>query len=334
MTPGTIPNEALFRGLAQKYFRDELSSDATKYMSSYWMEHTQHSAIEFDDEGNPTLIVGRHFGGCKWNGVRSRALDQLCVLTHLAMLPNKLKLTRLRNKAAVVTKSMGLDPTIDVFRQVCSLEVLMRSMPEEWQNKRLHVMIIGDGFGILGALFKAVIPNSSIIMVDIGRTLTFQSYHLQLGFPEGVHELADSDTDLDAVDFAYCAAENLEALDGKRFDIAANVTSMHEMAEPVVARYFDFLRGNFEAVTRFYCANRVHKVLPGGEVSAFYNYPWLAEDEHFLDGECPWSKFFFAKGAAETAPRLLGWRLPFIHLYDGRIAHRVTNLSVAEKPES
>ena len=55
MTLGTIPNKNLVRGLAQKYFQDELSSDATKYMSSYWMEHTQHSSIEFDDEGN--LII-------------------------------------------------------------------------------------------------------------------------------------------------------------------------------------------------------------------------------------------------------------------------------------
>jgi hypothetical protein len=334
MTPNNIPNRSLLKNLAQTYFRDSSVTGSTKYMSSYWMEHTEYSTVEFDDDGNPISLVGGHFGGCKWNGLRSRVLDQLCVLTHLAILPQKLELIRLRSKAAKVCKSMDLDSTIDVFRQICSLEVLKRHLPEEMKEKRMNVMIIGDGFGILGALFKAEFPNSTIIMVDIGRTLTFQAYHLQLAYPKGVHEMAGAVDSLGAADFVYCPAEDLEILDGEKFDIATSVGSMHEMTEPVIARYFDFMRRNFNTNNLFYCANRVHKVLPAGEISAIYNYPWDDEDEHFLDEGCGWSKFFFFGGRAPNAPKILGVRLPIIHPYDGPVAHRLTKLALTAKVDT
>ena len=328
-----IPNQALLKDLAQKYYWDDLPTGSTKYMSSYWMEHTKYSTVRFDVDGNPISLVGAHFGGCKWNGLRSRALDQLCVLTHLAILPQKRELIRLRTKAAKICKSMDLDPTIDVFRQICSLEVLKRNIPLEIGGKRLNVMIIGDGFGILGALFKAEFPNSSITMVDIGRTLTFQAYHLQLAYPKAVHQLAESVESLAAVDFAYCPAEDLETLEKEKFDIAASVGSMHEMTEPVIARYFDFMRRNFNPSNLFYCCNRVHKILPGGEISAIYDYPWKDEDEHLLDEDCAWSKFFFFGGRAVNAPKVLGIRVPIIHPYDGPVAHRLTKLALTHEAE-
>lgn len=330
MAQRTLPNKSLLRNLAQRYFQGELSPEATEHMSSYWKEHTQYSEVELDDDGNPISLSGRHFGGCKWNGLRSRALDQLCVLTHLIRLPHKRELIRLRAVAARVCKSMGLDPTTDVFRQVCTLEVLQRQLPEEMRQKRMHVMVIGDGFGVLAALFKAVFPNSTIVMVDIGRTLIFQAYHCQKAYPNEVHELAESATDLNTVDFAYCPAENLKLLEGFNFDVAANVVSMHEMTERTVAMYFDFFRRNFEPNNLFYCCNRVHKVLPCGEASEFYNYPWQDDDRHLLDADCPWSEYFFSWGRAVNAPRVLGMRMPIIHPYDGKIAHRLSTLALAK----
>jgi len=297
-------------------------------MSSYWKEATSLFQIEVDGEDNPISFKGSHFASCRWTGLRSRVIDQLCILSHLIHLPHKRALIRLMDTATTICRTMGLDSTLDVFRQICTLQVLQRYLPDEMRQKRIHVLMVGDGFGVLSALFKSVFPNSTVVMVDIGKTLIFQAFHCQKAFPNSIHESADSIFDIDTIDFVYCPAEDLKALENFKFDVAVNVASMQEMAEPVLTAYFDFFRKTMQPDNLFYCCNRVSKSLSGGEVSEFYKYPWTNDDQHLLDDNCPWSNYYFAPGISLTAPRFVGVKIPFVGRYDGKVVHRLSILAV------
>ena len=325
-----LPNQALLRDLVRRYYQDELSPESTESMSSYWKEATHLFQLEVDGWGNPISFKGSHFGSCRWTGLISRVIDQLCVLSHLALLPYKRELIRLNANVSKICGMMGLNPTLDVFRQVCTLEVLQRHLTDDMRQKRIHILMIGDAFGILSALFKAVFPNSTIVMIDIGKTLLFQAVHCQKAYPKSVHELADSVVDLDATDFVYCPAEDLKTLERFNFDAAVNVASMQEMTQPVLTAYFDFFRKTMQPDNLFYCCNRLSKTLPDGEVSEFYNYPWANDDRHLLDDGCPWSSYYFAPGVSENSARVLGVKVPLIHHYDGNVMHRLSKLSVED----
>ena len=53
---------------------------------------------------------------------------------------------------------MDLDLTLDVFRQICTIALLNEYIPEAMRRKRLHVLMIGDGYGVLSSLFKEIFP--------------------------------------------------------------------------------------------------------------------------------------------------------------------------------
>ena len=101
--------------------------------------------------------------------------------------------------------------------------------------------------------------------------------------------------------------------------------SMQEMNEFSIASYFSFLRRRSSPSSRFYCANRLWKQLPGGEIASFNDYPWQEDDEIFFDGPCPYYTHFFARYTLANGPRVLG-RVPFINYCDGIHMHRLVRL--------
>jgi hypothetical protein len=221
---------------------------------------------------------------------------------------------------------MGLDLTVDVFRQVCSLELITRHMGEEWESRMPTILVIGDGYGVLSALFKAVFPESTLILVDLGRTLLFQAFHCQLAYPKMVHKLAAEVKDPNQTDFIYCPAEDLKPLERFDLDVAANIASMQEMQVPVIENYFALLRRRLRPDNLFYCCNRESKTLYGGEVIEFYSFPWVEKDRHLVEGPCPWHQYSFSR-RPEKGPKILGLKVPLVTYYDGRHLHRLTILS-------
>jgi len=223
-------------------------------------------------------------------------------------------------------RAMGLHPTLDVFRQVCTLALIQRHIPRETPEKRINFLMIGDGNGVLSGLIRSIYPNAAITLVDIGKTLLFQAYYCQRAFPACNHRLADTDSDLESTDFLYCPVEHLNRLEGFNFDVATNVVSLQEMNAPTIERYFGFLRRNLRSTNLFYCCNRVSKNLPGGEVSTFLDYPWTDGDHHLIDELCPWHQYYFGRTRPGHGPKLLGLRIPLVNFYDGPTAHRLTAL--------
>ena len=314
----TVPNQGLIRYLIENYYRGGINPQESQFVSSHWKHYGELFDVKVDAEGNLVSLSGKAFGTCKWGGLGHRFLDQLCVSSHLVHLSHRRQVLRLRAIAVKICDAMGLDPTFDVFRQVCSLELLQSHLPDHMHHKRMHVLMIGDGYGVLSALFKSVFPNSTVVMVDIGKTLLFQAYYCQKAHPECVQDLAGTVADLDGVDFVYCPTEDLATLEGFKFDIAVNIASMQEMSISTIARHFAFLRKCLQPNNLFYCCNRESKTLIGGEVSEFLKYPWRGDDRFLVDGYCLWHRYFFSRSRTKNGLCLFGVRVPFSTSMMGR----------------
>lgn len=320
-----VHNQNLLRHLFEKYYQGQLAPREMEFVSSHWRYESQF--LQVRDAGEEGIIpVHGSYWGCHWNGLRARLLDHLCILSHLVVLSHKIRLLRYRAVAAKVCSEMGLDATFTVFRQVCCVDLIERHLSDELRSKRMHVLMIGDGIGVLSGLFKAVFPRSTVVMVDIGKTLLYQAYYAQKAHPKAIHKLANDVTDLDGVDFVYCPTEDLDVLEKLKFDLAVNSLSMQEMNIATIERYFAFLRRRLDRNNFFYCCNRERKVMPGGEVSEFFNYPWQDGDRFLIDGDCPWQRFYFARHRSKNGPSLFGFRIPLVNFYDGRIVHRLAVL--------
>ena len=84
-----------------------------------------------------------------------------------------------------------------------------------------------------------------------------------------------------------------------------------------VRKYFDFLRRHCNPDNLFYCCNRVSKTLPDGEVIAFDRYPWSDRDQHLIDGQPGFYRYF----VTSTFPY-------FTSFYD-KSRHRLTRLALS-----
>lgn len=298
------------QALVARYYRD---GEADPNASSHWRQYSAEFDVQADAAGNILSASGAGFGQAHWAGARHRLADGVSVASHLAWLQPRVRILRFWRQTRAICRAMGIDPTFDAFRQACTCELLDRFLDERGPQHG-RVLVIGDGFGILSALVKAVWPDARLTLIDLGRTLVFQALGCQRAYPQLRHVLAN-DPDAMSADFVYCPADDLALLESSTFDVAVNVASMQEMTPEAVARYFSFLRRRLASDNLFYCCNREHKVLPDGEESAFHKYPWSQADRVLVDGRCPWHQYY------------LVLRPPFVRRYDGTILHRLAVLS-------
>jgi hypothetical protein len=312
----------LEHALLQAYYGTPWTDDT----SSHWREYGDRFQIAIDPAGN-LRPRGYGFGACRWQGVGHGLFDVATSLAHLTHLDGRRRILALLAVARRLVRAAGLHPTFDVLRQVCTCALLERYIGAYAASER--IVIIGDGYGVLAALMKAVYPRSRVALVDLGRTLLFQVHHVRRAHPHATHVLAGAGGALEAADFVYCPSDRIEALAGLRFDIAINVASMQEMAPPTVTAYFAFLRSHLVDRNLFYCCNRERKELVGGEVSEFAAYPWRAGDQVLVDGPCPWHQYFLARRRVRRGARVLGLPVPFVRHYDGPQRHRLAVLERA-----
>ena len=313
--------------LYERYYQPANQSDQAPYVSSHWNEELQGLLAERSVDGNITL-ASDYYWGCRWKSPLGRVFDVAHRAVHVPGLSHRLGIFKLNRAAAKLCHRMDLDPTYNVFRQVCTVELLARNLDLVAPEDHLRILVIGDGNGVLSSLLKEVFPTASIVLVDIGKSLLYQAYHCQKAHPNQRHSLAMGQGDTYRSDFVYCPTEELDSIEGHRFDIAVNEASMREMNEATIARYFDFMRNGLHPKNLFYCCNRESKTLVGGEVSKFYDYPWQQEDKILVDEECPWHRFIVGRYRAELGPTLLGRRIPFLSYFDGSMLHRLAVLAI------
>jgi hypothetical protein len=324
----SLPYPALIKYLVSHYYQDD-NPTVDQSISSHWKHYSQQFKLQTDAHGRIRVLVGMGFGTCQWHSPIQRLLDQLCIITHLSQLPNRADIQRLWPVAIKICRAMGLDPTLDVFRYVCTLTLLEKHVPTPLGAAPIRALMIGDGYGVLAALLKARFPEARLILVDIGKTLLFQAYYCQLAHPQAQHMIIGKNAGEEESDFLYCPAERISELGERPFNLAVNIASMQEMTPDIVANYFTFMRHHFPVRNIFYCCNRERKILMGGEVLEFTKYAWRETDRNLIDELCPWHQYYFSARPTARGLALLGLRLPLVNYYDGPMLHRLSILDTA-----
>lgn len=328
----TVANKDLLEHLIQSYYCNGIKDPESMFISSHWRNLHELLTIETDKKGNLVKLSAKGTGIETYDreGYIDKLFDFASICSHLIHLPNREELLKLCMVAFKLCNKMGLNFTLDIFRQVCSLEILKRNLSERIHSSHINILMIGDGYGVLSAMFKSIFPNSTIFMIDIRKVLLFQAHYCQKAHPKYSHELLTSVTNINCADFVYCPIESLDILEKYKFDIATNIVSMHEMNFRTIQRYFNFLRKCLNPDNLFYCCNREFKILMEGEVTHFLYYPWQANDKILVDGFCPWHQYYFSKHTAEKGLSLFGIRIPWVNFYErinyGKIVHKLVIL--------
>lgn len=295
--------------------------DASSGMSSHWREFSSRFSATVGEDGRLELS-GYGFGDCRWQNARHRLFDTLTRWTHLRHLPHRAALDDRYQSAARVVRAMSLDPTFDVFRQVCTADLIVRALGSHVPSR---ILMVGDGYGVLGTLLKIQYPKAQVVFVDLGKTLLFQAHHVGRALPHVQQSLIAPSTETwPETGVVFCPADHAARIGDVAADVAINVASMQEMTPDTIAAYFAVLRRSLGTSGLFYCCNRERKVLPGGEVAEFLAYPWRETDDILLDEPCPWHQYYLA-------PRGFGWwgsvPVPFLQRYDGVHRHRLVRFA-------
>jgi len=321
-----IPKPEMFVKLYEQYYVKNAFPEAK--LSSHWKEYSKKFKVTLDSAGLPAQIEGYGFGDLQIHSFPYQVLSLLAILFNVLKLSDRSHVIATLATGWRLARRIGLSFTLDAFRQICTLSLIGKYLSEEQQGKQICVLIIGDGYGLLGSLFKEVFPKSTIVLVDIGKVLFFQAYYCQKAHPDKIHQsvLDEGTLDLSNCDFIYCPAEFLNRVSKFKYDVAVNIASMQEMAKESLVGYFEFLRQHMESEGLFYCCNRERKVLIGGEIVEFRAYPWHSKDVNLIDEKCPWNNYYVSFTTTTNGPRILGVRVPFVNYYDGPTWHRLSRL--------
>ena len=311
------PNKNMILDIYETYFGGENRGE--EVMSSHWQDFNSKINVKIDKQGQLTVFEGFGFGDCENISFLKRFLNYLCIFSYLVFLPDKKELLHLISRSRDVLDRFNFFLSYDLFRQICALATIRKNFPVS-NDSKFNVLIIGDGYGFLGALIKTIYNNSRIFLIDIGKVLFFQSVNLQRAFPEAKHVLSkDSQDSFEDADFIYMTADNINLKDTLKFTLTVNIASMQEMDNAAIKSYFNIIRSHSLRDNLFYCCNREYKKLFDGEVTKFYDYPWDKDDMHIVDEGCPYYRYFFSR------------RPPFIRKFDGTLIHRLTRLSIPVK---
>ena len=288
---------------------------------TYYIDHTTYSPA--------TSSHWRHFGshqqvskiknGYRLSGQGFGVFQPDTILNRLKSIPVSLYISRMLAQcdpgvvtaARNIVRDTGRIMSHDVARMILTVEFLKKNV--QFRTDQNTYAIIGDGFGTLGSLIKAVDPRSRIIFINLGRTLFFDLYYTHMSFPERSHRLLRPGEDASyCQDFNYIEAEHVFELKPQA-DVFISVASMQEINPAINKQYFSLIR-NQKSETHFYCCNRISKRLPDGTITQFYEYGWLDSDELLVDELCPWH---------QEGPQ---WKPPFTFRFDGPHQHRLVRL--------
>jgi len=323
----------IVRRLFDRYYTSGSERDE-RFVSSLWAQVSEQFRVVLDDVGHPHVLQAFGFGSPGLDhrlrfGPRLRSAA--IVLSQLALTPNRRDVLRLMPAALTVCRRARLRFYFPAFRQVASLALILHHLPAR-ASAPLRIINIGDGYGFLSALIRLVLPDTRLVLVDLGKSLLFQAVTCERTHPAATHgvvlpEAAGDGKEWAEADFIYCPTEYLDEVGRFTFDIAVNIASMGEMNRRAIERYFRFLRRHMRPhANLFYCYNREVKVMRGGERTAFDEYPWSAHDRHLVDGYSPWRNGV-ALFPIRVPPRIVGVRVPLRNELKRPIRMRLTLLA-------
>jgi hypothetical protein len=309
-----------------RYYSDNVVSD--KMTSSHWAE--QHTRATVSETNGEFVLSGDGFGYTPLLPLKGRLFSWLTIALYLMKLSGRIAVMKNMRRAMLVAKKMGHPFTYDCFRALCTYTFYIQG------NAYSRIAIIGDGWGYLSGLIHEFCPDTSVFLIDLGKTLTFQVATLSKAFPSApLHLVEDGPARIAEPcwkGFVFCPAEKVWQLKMVEFDLFINIASMQEMAFAIISEYFDFIRSTLKARGLFYCCNRQEKTLPCGEILKIDEYPWKDNDTVRVSEVCPWYTFFLNSYAAARGLTLMGRRVPYVNYFDGPILHRLVEMERVHHP--
>ena len=289
----SLPASEIITELYRRWENDELGE-----LSSHWQHCGPQSLIKLNDSG-VLKLSGIGFGDCQATNPMKKYLQYpfhwLTIFSYLSILPNRKSLFRWIHTGQRILKKLNYPDlffSYDVFRQCCIANLLESYLKK---IKHLRVLLIGDGYGILSLLLRQRFSGIILILVDILPALLFQTVNHQKAFSDIAYKQALKNgrgktqilSDRNEIETIICHGDNLDQMEGYGFDCAINVASMQEMTPDLIKMYFHFIRSNLNKNGLFYCCNRQKKILPGGEILRFTEYPWGKDDYYYYFDEEP-----------------------------------------------
>ncbi|MBI3011704.1 MAG: hypothetical protein HYY58_04355 [Candidatus Omnitrophica bacterium] len=296
------------------------------YTSSYWQEYTARNTVRLEE--GQLVLRGFGIGDVGRPGLPGRLLHQLERLSYRRLTTSLPQYPAVWRRTTRLARQMRFGLTFDVWKSA----VILTLLADHWKDARLSprtCAMIGDGYGFLGALIRHYVPGIRMYCIDLPKTLVFQADTHQRADPRvRISFLAQQGGTEEGppAELALVLPQAIERVSDP-IDCAINVASMQEMNAATIQTYFAFLRRRSGPESRFYCVNRVEKILPGGEVARFADYPWHDRDEVFLDGVCPYYTHYLSRYRGAHGPTVCGIRVPWVSCFDGEHRHRLVRLA-------
>jgi len=303
------PSTSVATQLFNQYWDGRSFGAKQEMKSSHWQEYLNQSQITLRNDGSYQIAIKGLAG-----------LTSRTVFNYLKYPLMWIQLMYLSFKFRLSIKSLSLMFRIskksnklwdyDLLRQMLSTMV----MKSHISGVAPKVVIIGDGFGMMGQIIKSIFPDSKVYFVNLGENLFLDALFTGLVFPEPYysHSIGDLYSENASTDFTYIAAGDQKAI--ADIDAFINIASMGEMDPESVNQYFQWIKKCAAPSAIFYCCNRELKLLPDGTVSSFAQYPFdLLGGEVLLDELCPWYQ------------KWPTGKIPFWRKFDGPVRHKIVS---------
>lgn len=282
--------------------------DFSLQTSSHWKKYVMFQHADITE--SCLSIEGTGFGDYE-NSANLRARDKFrnfppALASRLAMYSLPLNLREnIRKLAAITSREVNPD-----FIRLAKSALNICAHIEELQIKR--VMIIGDGYGTLACLLYGLVPELTLVEVNLGRSLLLDLAFSTKAQKSCNHELIHSLSNIRTQAFNYLPAEEMDEVDAG-IELFISIESFQEMDIEIVNSYFRVMRIQ-NTNTYLYSANRLEKILPDNSVIRKEDYGWNSNDK-ILYLRTPW---------------WLNWgvrrRPPFLFRMDGLIEEMMVNL--------
>ncbi len=208
-----------------------------------------------------------------------------------------------------IFNKMNRQIDVDALRHIYTFNKLKNNfLPKK-------ICIIGDGKAnfVLGCL--KIFPKAQIYSVNLAEVLIHDySVISKFNFIEDANiEVVLNKKDLENQNkkLFLIPSSNKSLLYDSNIDLFVNIVSFQEMNMKEIIEYFKIIKSNR---SKLYACNREKKILSGGEVLKFKDYPW-GNGKKIFEEDCPWHQKYYS------------FKPIFFHKYDGNIKHCLIDYS-------
>jgi putative sugar O-methyltransferase len=286
-------------------FRIAGGSKGGQGVSPYWEHHRSLAGLEIIDRAKGAVSIrgesgfyfpGRSYYPLEWINTLDRLVWLACSRWQRQAAPVEPKAFRFsiphaKKEYSRFGYAFGRRRTAyDFLRAQYHLACIAPRLPDGILSgaRRLTAIEIGPGTGLFMLAVKLLLPNSSLVLVDLPETLVFSSVFLTTALPDCSFLLLDGfERDADSWrerDFTLITPEAARRLPSAAFDLAVNTDSMQEMEMPAIRGYFTLLRRLLRPPALFYSSNRVEK-WTGTSATRLADYPYIPEDRDLSSRE-------------------------------------------------